>query len=477
MLTTSTIKRVLRGKIFQLVHQIAVKNNTEAYVIGGWVRDLMLHRKSKDIDIVVVGSGIAMAEEIASQLALKHQVTVFKNFGTAMLHYRGHDYEFVGARRESYNRNSRKPVVENGTLADDQLRRDFTINAMAIGIGQNHYGEFVDPFNGLSDLERQIIRTPADPVITFSDDPLRMLRAIRFASQLHFEISQETYTAIKHNVDRLQIISKERIADELNKIIMSPVPSVGFRLLLHTGLLKYIAPEIEALRGIEDINGRKHKDNFYHTLEVLDKIAAQSGNIWLRWAALLHDIGKPVSKRFNEETGWTFHGHEISGSRLIPALFKSLKLPLDHKLKYVQKMVSLHMRPIVLAQEEVTDSAVRRLLFDAGDDIDDLMLLCDADITSKNPEKVKRFLNNYQIVRQKMIEVEQKDKFRNWQPPINGNDITKAFGIEPGKFVGIIKNAIREAILDGKIANTYDDAFRYMIEKGRELGLTPVKIK
>jgi poly(A) polymerase len=464
-------KNRLIHPIFRLVSGIAAEANMPAYVIGGFVRDLILKRGSKDIDIVVLGNGIEIAEKTAAKIGKKTSVNVFKNFGTAMLHYGDWQIEFVGARRESYNWDSRKPVVENGTLEDDQNRRDFTINALAISLQKEDYGEVMDPFDGLSDIEKKIIRTPLDPDITFSDDPLRMMRAVRFAAQLDFTIYPDTFSAIARNAHRISIVSMERIIEEFNKILLSPTPSAGIKLLDQCGLLNLIFPQFIALKGAEFIDGKGHKDNFYHTLEVVDKISAGSDSLWLRWAAMLHDIAKPLTKHFEPETGWTFHGHEFKGSKMVPSVFKSLKLPLNEKMKYVQKLVLLHLRPIVLSEEEVTDSAVRRLLFEAGDDIDDLMMLCEADITSKNPEKVRRYMKNFEIVRTKLKEIEEKDRLRNWQPPVSGEIIMQTFALQPCREVGIIKNAIREAILDGIIPNQYDEAFRFMLAEGEKLGL------
>jgi len=464
-------KNRLIHPIFRLVSDIAAEANMPAYVIGGFVRDLILKRGSKDIDIVVLGNGIEIAEKTAAKIGKKTSVNVFKNFGTAMLHYGDWQIEFVGARKESYNWDSRKPVIENGTLEDDQNRRDFTINALAISLQKEDYGEIMDPFDGLSDIEKKIIRTPLGPDITFSDDPLRMMRAIRFATQLNFTIYPDTFSAIARNAHRISIVSMERIIEEFNKILLSPTPSAGIKLLDQCGLLNLIFPQFIALKGAEFIDGKGHKDNFYHTLEVVDKISAGSDNLWLRWAAMLHDIAKPLTKHFEPETGWTFHGHEFKGSKMIPSVFKSLKLPLNEKMKYVQKLVLLHLRPIVLSEEEVTDSAVRRLLFEAGDDIDDLMMLCEADITSKNPEKVRRYMKNFEIVRTKLKEIEEKDRLRNWQPPVSGEIIMQTFALQPCREVGIIKNAIREAILDGFIPNQYDEAFRFMLAEGEKLGL------
>jgi poly(A) polymerase len=467
------MEKHLKHPVFKVLADIASQKNIEAYVIGGYVRDIFLQRSSKDIDIVVLGNGIEFAELVGKQL--KTKVAVFKNFGTAMLKYQDLEIEFVGARKESYRSDSRKPIVENGTIEDDQLRRDFTINALAISLNKGNYAQLVDPFEGVNHLERKLIKTPLDPEITFSDDPLRMMRAIRFATQLNFDIDEAALLAIRKQKDRVSILSKERITDELNKIILSPVPSIGFKYLFDTGLLKIIFPQMAQLYGVEIINGKGHKDNFYHTLQVLDNIALHTDDLWLRWAAILHDIAKPATKRFEEGHGWTFHGHEDRGARMVPQIFTQLKLPLNEKMKFVQKLVQLHLRPIVLAQEVVTDSAVRRLLFDAGDDIESLMLLCNADVTTKNEYKVKKYRNNFELVKQKLKDVEERDKVRNWQPPVSGNDIMTIFGLAAGKEVGLLKNAIREAILEGEIKNSYPEAVQFMLKKAEEYGLKPLK--
>lgn len=464
----------LSDKIFHTVGIVADGMSQPCYVVGGYVRDLFLHRTSKDIDFVTVGSGISLAERLATSLGGKTSLAVYRNFGTAQVKHGDLELEFVGARRESYHRESRNPIVEDGTLDDDQRRRDFTINAMAISVNADSFGELVDPFGGIDDLGRKIIRTPLDPDITFSDDPLRMMRAIRFATQLQFDIFPETFEAIKRNAYRIEIISKERIYDELTKIMKSSRPSTGIILLERSGLLALICPELAALKGSEVKDGRGHKDNFYHTMQVLDRVAERSDNVWLRWAALFHDVAKPVTKKYDAHLGWTFHNHNFVGKKMIPSIFKRMKFPMDDRMKYVQKLVELHMRPIALVEDIVTDSAVRRLLFEAGDDIDDLMTLCEADITSKNSEKVKRFLDNYVLVRKKLEEIEEKDRIRNFQPPVSGQDIMETFGIEPSSIVGQIKEAIKEAILDGKIENDRSQAWKMMIQLAAEHGLSPV---
>ncbi len=457
----------LKHPIFSLIGSIADQAGQPCYVIGGYVRDIFLKRPSKDIDIVTLGSGINLATSLSKQLGKGAYLSVFKNFGTAQVKYRNLEIEFVGARKESYNRDSRKPVVENGTLADDQNRRDFTINALAICLNKECFGELIDPFGGLSDLGNKTIRTPLNPDITFSDDPLRMMRAIRFSTQLGFRIEENTLNAITRNAERINIISKERIIDELNKIMASEKPSTGYLLLNKCQLLKLIFPELDALKGVETKDGKGHKDNFFHTLQVLDNVAARTDNIWLRWAALLHDIAKPVTKRYDEKIGWTFHNHNFVGEKMIPSIFRKMKLPLNEKMKYVQKLVGLHMRPIILAEDTVTDSAVRRLLFDAGDDIEDLMLLCEADITSKNREKVARFRDNFQLVRTKLKEIEEKDRIRNMQPPISGEEIMEIFNLPPCSQVGAIKSAIKDAILDGIIPNEKEAAYQFMMDFAR----------
>jgi putative nucleotidyltransferase with HDIG domain len=466
------MKQHVQHPIFSVISKLAGEQQLQVFAIGGFVRDILLKRPSDDIDIVVIGNGIFFAESVARQLKVK--LSVFKNFGTASFKYQGLEVEFVGARKESYRLDSRKPIVENGTLEDDQKRRDFTINALAIALHPDSFGQLLDPFNGVQDLERKLIKTPLNPNETFSDDPLRMLRAIRFATQLNFKIDTIAIEAIKSTKDRISIISQERITDELNKIILSPKPSIGFNYLFDTGLLHHIFPQMVALYGVEIIDGKGHKDNFYHTLQVLDNIAETTDDLWLRWAAILHDIAKPATKRFEPGHGWTFHGHEDKGARMVPKIFAQLKLPLNEKMKFVQKMVQLHLRPIVLAQSIVTDSAVRRLLFEAGDDIESLMLLCNADITTKNEYKVKKYRLNFELVQQKLKDVEERDNMRNWQPPVTGIDIMQLFGIKEGKEVGIIKNQIREAILEGEIPNSREAAINYTIAKGEEIGLKVV---
>lgn len=470
-LTAEELKQYFDHKIFQTLSKTADSLGLECYVVGGYVRDLFLERPSKDIDVVVVGSGIEMAKAFGKSIGKSANVAVFKNFGTAQVKCKDLEVEFVGARKESYQRDSRKPIVEDGTLQDDQNRRDFTINAMAVCLNKERFGELVDPFNGMSDLEEKIIRTPLDPDITFSDDPLRMMRCIRFATQLNFYIDDKTFESLCRNRERIEIISKERIADELNKIILSPVPSKGFIDLERSGLLELIFPELTALQGVEVRNGRGHKDNFYHTLEVLDNISKHTDNLWLRWAALLHDIAKPTTKRWEPRIGWTFHNHNFIGEKMIPGIFREMKLPMNEKMKYVQKLVGLHMRPIAIADEGVTDSAVRRLLFEAGDDIDDLMMLCEADITSKNSERKERFLNNFRLVRQKLKDIEEKDRVRNFQPPISGEEIMELFELSPCREVGALKSSIKDAILDGVIPNEYEAAYQYMLEKAKKMGL------
>lgn len=461
--------------IFRKIAGAARSLGVDCYVVGGFVRDKLLGRETSDIDIVCVGDGVALAGETSRQFKPAPKVSVFKNFGTAHFHYQGLDIEFVGARKESYQYHSRKPEVSAGTLQDDQNRRDFTINTLAVSLNQEDYGGLIDPFNGRMDMENELIKTPLDPAQTFSDDPLRMMRAIRFASQLQFSIDNSTWQGIKDHVERIRIISQERITDELNKILLSRKPSVGLGLLYDCGLLHLIFPQMVDLAGAEYKDGIGHKDNFYHTLQVVDNVARQSDDLWLRWAAVLHDIGKPATKKFEEGHGWTFHGHEVIGGRMVPRIFTMLRLPQDHKMRFVRKMVELHLRPISLTKENITDSAIRRLLFDAGDDIDALMTLCKADITSKNKQKVKRYLENFEMVQQRLREVEEKDRLRNWQPPITGEMIMEIFGIAPCKKVGDIKNAIKDAILDGKIENNYDAAYDFMIEKAGELDLVPVK--
>ncbi len=470
------LKEHFGGKIFSLISRTADELGLECYAVGGYVRDIFLNRPSKDIDIVVVGSGIEMAQAFGQKLGKGAHVAVFKNFGTAQVKYHDTEVEFVGARKESYSHDSRKPVVEDGTLEDDQNRRDFTVNAMAVCLNGARFGELVDPFGGLDDLKERTLRTPLDPDITFSDDPLRMMRCVRFATQLNFYIDDDTFRALERNRERIKIISRERIADELNKILLSRIPSKGFVELDRCGLLQLIFPELAALQGVEVRNGRGHKDNFYHTLEVVDNIAKVSDNLWLRWAALLHDIGKPRTKRWDARLGWTFHNHNFIGEKMVPDLFRKMKLPMNEKMKYVQKLVGLHMRPIIIADDVVTDSAVRRLLFEAGDDIDDLMTLCEADITSKNRERKKRFLDNFKLVRQKLKDLEEKDRIRNFQPPVDGAEIMRVFGLHPCREIGLLKGSIKDAILDGIIPNEHDAAFEFMLKQAEQMGLKPVAL-
>ncbi len=468
-------KEALQNPIFEIITQAAANLGVDAYVIGGFVRDFLLNRNSKkDIDIVAVGSGIELALEVSKLLPNHPKVQVFKNYGTAMLRYEDIDIEFVGARKESYHFDSRKPVVEDGTLQDDQNRRDFTINALALSLSSSNFGELVDPFNGTTDLDAKLIRTPLDPDVTYSDDPLRMMRAIRFATQLNFIIEDESLASITRNSERLKIISGERIVEELNKILATPTPSTGFILLYKTGLLDLILPELTALNQVEEIEGHTHKNNFYHTLEVVDNIAKNTEDVWLRWAALLHDIGKAPTKRFSKKQGWTFHGHEFLGSKMVKTIFTRLHMPLNHKMKFVQKMVMMSSRPIVLAQKEVTDSAVRRLVFDAGENVEDLMILCEADITTKNPNKFKKYHNNFQIVRKKIVEVEERDHVRNFQPPISGEEIMSIFNLQPCREIGTLKETIKEAILEGIIPNEYEAAYEFMLKKAEKMGLTIV---
>lgn len=464
----------LQHPVFQIVREEADNLGVEAFVIGGYVRDLALNRPSKDIDIMSVGKGIDLAEKVAIRLGIDDLI-VYKNFGTALIKKEGYEIEFVGARKESYRSNSRKPIVEDGTLQDDLNRRDFTINAMAVRLNSENYGELIDAFGGFNDLENQIIRTPLDPDITYSDDPLRMMRAIRFATQLDFTIELNSLTSIQKNAQRLKIVSKERIVDELNKIILSPKPSKGFKLLYITGLLELIFPEMVALHGVEVVNGKGHKDNFYHTLQVLDNLCENSDNLWLRWAAILHDIAKPPTKRFDPEQGWTFHGHEDLGAKMVPGIFKRIGLPLNEKMKFVQKLVRLHLRPIALTKENITDSAIRRLIYEAGEDLEELMLLCNADITSKNPVKVKRYIANFKLVQEKIAEVEERDRLRNFQPPISGEEIMSVFGISPCREIGEIKTVLKDAILDGVIENDYQQAYHLMLKEGEKRGFKPLK--
>jgi tRNA nucleotidyltransferase (CCA-adding enzyme) len=471
-------KSALNNKIFEVISKASEELNIESYVIGGFVRDYLLEREfKKDIDIVAIGSGIELALKVSELLPKKPKVQVFKTYGTAMLRFEDTEIEFVGARKESYHFESRNPVVENGTLEDDQNRRDFTINALAISLNKDNFGDLLDPFNGLKDLKNKIIKTPLDPDITYSDDPLRMLRGIRFANQLQFEIEEKSLQSIANNKDRINIITGERIVDELNKILSTDKPSIGFLLLYKTGLLDIILPELTALNNVEEIEGQSHKNNFYHTLEVVDNICQNTDDVWLRWSALLHDIGKAPTKKFNKKQGWTFHGHEFLGGKMAKKIFERLHMPLNHKMKFVQKMVMMSSRPIVLSEDMVTDSAVRRLVFDAGEDVDDLMTLCEADITTKNPKKFKKYHNNFEIVRKKIIEVEERDHVRNFQPPITGEEIMTLFNLKPSREIGILKEAIKEAILEGEIANDYNEAYEFMLNKAAKLGLKNVDKK
>lgn len=466
-----SITDALRQPVIKLIAQTAQEENLEVFLIGGYVRDLFLKRPVKDIDIMVLGSGILFAQKVAARLGAEKHVHIFENFGTAMIRHDAYEIEFVGARKESYRKDSRKPLVEDGSLSDDQNRRDFTINAMAVSLSKSRFGELLDPFNGMNDLQQKIIRTPLDPDITFSDDPLRMMRAVRFSAQLGFSLHPDVFTSIRSRAERINIVSRERVSDELNKIILSDDPAGGLKLLADSGLLKFILPWLEALKGVEIVEKVGHKDNFHHTLQVLSNIAEKSNDLWLRWAAILHDIAKPQTKKFTEGIGWTFHGHEIRGSRMAVQIFRELRLPMNEKLRYVQKLISLHLRPARLTEEGVTDSAVRRLLFEAGKEIDDLMLLAEADITSKNQTKVRNFLKNFSLLREKLTEVEEKDRLRNWQPPVSGELIMETFGLTPCREVGIIKTAIREAILEGEIPNDFEQAYQFMLEEGKKLGL------
>jgi tRNA nucleotidyltransferase/poly(A) polymerase len=457
--------------IFSLVKEVTKKLNLQSFVVGGYVRDLILERASKDVDFVCLGDGVLMAKQVAKALGKDANLSVYKNFGTASIHYHEFEYEFVGARKESYRKDSRNPVVESGSLEDDQNRRDFTINAMAISLNVDSYGELIDPFNGVGDIDKRIIRTPVSPALTFTDDPLRMMRAIRFATQLSFDIDPDTFQGIIDSKERISIVSQERITDELNKIILSDTPSYGFKLLFHSGILELIFPEMVRLQGVEKINGKGHKDNFYHTLQVLDNIALMTKGLWLRWAAILHDIAKPATQRFHEKSGWTFHGHEDMGSKWVPKIFRRMKLPLDDRMKYVQKLVKLHLRPIALVNKQVTDSAVRRMVFEAGGDVNDLMILCRADVTSKNPERVEKYQRNFSKVEKKIKEVEERDRIMNFQPPVTGEMILEMFDIEPSKLIGNIKTEIKEAILDGKIANDKEEALNMLMDLGKKYEL------